>query len=48
MKALAAIVSAIMVAALLAACTPPSKNAYGNRDARNTKPFWQLNDQRDD
>ncbi|NIA67176.1 hypothetical protein HBA54_01065 [Pelagibius litoralis] len=38
---------AAMVALLLGACSAPSSNAYGNRDALNSAPFWERNEQRD-
>ena len=47
MRVFAVLSSVVLVAVLLGACKTPSDNAFGNRDARNSKPFWELNDQRD-
>lgn len=41
------LVGAALITGLLGACSAPSDNAYGNRDALNSGPFWERNDQRD-
>ena len=47
MKSFGVLGSVLILAFVLSSCRPPSEDSFGHRDARSSKPFWELNDHRD-